>query len=181
MQTGKHGHAKVHLVGIDIFTGKKYEDLCPSTHNMMVPNVKRQDYALVDIADDGFTTLMDDEGSQREDLKLPEGELGDEIRTRFNEYVFIFMFGYIPTALFWAFISLRLLVSSPRSLPILQPCWYQRSAHGVRPGRFGRRGHHCRQAQHQVKALQLVVHVGPWVPVASCLCVPWIGFGLLVK
>lgn len=89
-KTGKHGHAKVHLTGIDIFAGTKHEDLCPSTHNMDVPNVSRKDYQLNDIDADGFMSLMNDCAETREDLKLPGGDLGNEIRTKFaNEEVFM--------------------------------------------------------------------------------------------
>lgn len=79
-KTGKHGHAKVHMVGLDIFNGRKYDDLCPSTHNMDVPVVKRLDLQLISIGDDGFVSLMDDSGEVREDLRLPEGELGQKIK-----------------------------------------------------------------------------------------------------
>merc|ERR1739844_208762 len=79
-KTGKHGHAKVHMVALDIFTGKKLEDICPSTHNMEVPNVKRKDYQLLAM-DDDFLSLMDDGGDTRDDLKCPDGDIGDQIRT----------------------------------------------------------------------------------------------------
>lgn len=83
-KTGKHGHAKVHLVAIDIFTGKKLEDLSPSTHNMEVPNVRRQEFQLLDI-DDGFLSLMTVDGDTKDDVKVPDGELGDKIQAEFDE------------------------------------------------------------------------------------------------
>ncbi|XP_049850353.1 uncharacterized protein LOC126322536 [Schistocerca gregaria] len=83
-KTGKHGGAKVHLVGIDIFNGKKYEELCPSTHNMEVPNVVRTDCQLIDIHDDNFVSLLLDDGSTKDDLSLPTGELGENIKNAFE-------------------------------------------------------------------------------------------------
>ena len=83
-KTGKHGHAKVHLVATDIFTGRKYEDISPSTHNMDVPNVSRREYQLINI-DDGYLNLMSNDGSSKDDVKVPEGELGEQINAQFEE------------------------------------------------------------------------------------------------
>lgn len=65
-------------------TGKKYEDICPSTHNMDVPHVKREDYQLTDISDDGYLCLMADNGELREDLKIPDGEVGAQLRADYD-------------------------------------------------------------------------------------------------
>ncbi|KAL7785974.1 translation initiation factor eIF-5A [Trichoderma ceciliae] len=83
-KTGKHGHAKVHLIALDIFTGKKYEDLSPSTHNMDVPNVTRREYQLLDISDDGFLSLMNDDGDTKDDVRMPDGEVGEKINKLFK-------------------------------------------------------------------------------------------------
>jgi len=83
---GKHGAAKIHLVGIDIFTAKKYDEICPSTHQMEVPEVSRYEQILIDIAADEYLTLMSEDGkTTRNDLKLPAGELGQKIREGFEE------------------------------------------------------------------------------------------------
>jgi len=69
-KTGKHGHAKCNFLAVDIFTGKKYEDMVPSTHGTTVPIVKRSDWEIIDI-DGEEVTLMDDGGNQKTDLNLP--------------------------------------------------------------------------------------------------------------
>merc|ERR1719221_2127011 len=60
-KTGKHGHAKAHIVGLDIFTGKKYEDLCPTSHNLEVPFVKCTEYQLLTAdPDSGEASLLNE-------------------------------------------------------------------------------------------------------------------------
>merc|ERR1712039_565794 len=82
-KTGKHGHAKAHIVAIDIFAGKKYEDLCPTSHNLDVPFVKKTEYQLLSADEDtGEVSLLLDSGDTKDDLNLPTvvsvGEPTDE-------------------------------------------------------------------------------------------------------
>lgn len=81
-KTGKHGHAKANITGIDIFTGKKYEDCCPTSHNMDVPNVKREEYQLLDLdADAGSLSVLLENGDTKDDLNLPKDTEDDRTLT----------------------------------------------------------------------------------------------------
>ena len=86
-KTGKHGSAKCNFTTLDIFTNKKYEDIQPSSNTVQVPFITRKEYNLVDISEDDFCTLMDEEGNCREDVKLPDQPDGfaREIRNKFEE------------------------------------------------------------------------------------------------
>merc|ERR1719188_773445 len=92
MTTSKSGNqalSTAHLPPTDIFTGKKMEMLESSTHNCEVPNVSRAEYTLLDISEDGFVSLMDDDGETKEDLKLPSGtddlnKLQEELKKAFD-------------------------------------------------------------------------------------------------
>ena len=60
---GKHGHAKAHLVGLDIFTGKKYEETSQTSHSMEVPVVTKTEYPLMNLnADTGAVSLLQEPG-----------------------------------------------------------------------------------------------------------------------
>jgi translation initiation factor 5A len=84
-KTGKHGHAKCNFTAVDIFTGKKLEDMIPSSHGTTVPIVNKTDWEIINI-DGEELTMMDEAGNQKTDLNLPtypEG-LADEIRNAWN-------------------------------------------------------------------------------------------------
>jgi len=86
-KTGKHGHAKCNFTATDIFTGKKLEDMVPSSHGTTVPIVTKADWEIIDISEDGEITLMDEGGNQKVDLNLPLIPKGfdKEIREAWNE------------------------------------------------------------------------------------------------
>merc|ERR1711934_49080 len=84
-KTGKHGHAKCKFLAACIFTGATKEELCPATHGIDVPFVKKDDYMVNGIEDGGYLQLMhEDDGVCREDLQLPNVEYKTDDDEKFS-------------------------------------------------------------------------------------------------
>merc|ERR1712054_367122 len=70
-KTGKHGHAKCKFSASCIFTGATCEELCPSTHSIAVPFVKKSDYQIMGLEGD-YLQLMDEDYKTDDDNKISE-------------------------------------------------------------------------------------------------------------
>ncbi len=71
-KTGKHGHAKAHITALDIFTNKKYEKHEPSSHNLEVPIVFKNEFDLIDMTHEGGVTYLEENGEYNESLKIDQ-------------------------------------------------------------------------------------------------------------
>jgi translation initiation factor 5A len=86
-KTGKHGGCKVTFVVTDIFTEKKIDLMCKSQDRVAVPIITKHEYQLIDINDEtpAYLTLMSDRGENREDIQLPQNELGQRLQSDFSQ------------------------------------------------------------------------------------------------
>jgi translation initiation factor 5A len=69
---GKHGASKTLFDTKDILSGKNVQ-------HSALPEVVREMYSVIDINLEGYMVLMKN-GVLREDIRLPDGALGNEIR-----------------------------------------------------------------------------------------------------
>merc|ERR1711934_262448 len=76
-KTGKHGHAKANITGLDVFTGRKYVEISPTSHNMTAPTMFRSEYELTNVNADGEMELMDAVGTMNNLLRLPKDTHGE--------------------------------------------------------------------------------------------------------
>ena len=57
--------------------------MCPTSHSLPCPNVSKTEYNVVDLDEDGFLTLMSDNGDTRSDVQLPSADFyKPELRPR---------------------------------------------------------------------------------------------------
>jgi translation initiation factor 5A len=84
-KNGKHGHSKANYIAADIFNGKRYDDVCPSSRIVFCPVVTLTQYTLMDISEDKYMQLMSDDHEMKEDLVLPAGEDGEKMQKLFDK------------------------------------------------------------------------------------------------
>jgi translation initiation factor 5A len=82
-KTGKHGHMKVNITGVDVLTAKKYNDVLPGHANMTEFKLDKQEFQLVDISADALCCL-DGTGNEQKFNYDPESEVVKNMKVEFE-------------------------------------------------------------------------------------------------
>ncbi|KAI8870908.1 hypothetical protein GQ42DRAFT_104522, partial [Ramicandelaber brevisporus] len=88
-----NGQRKIHMTGIDMFkTNMEYMITCLDDQIMEVPVINYASYMLVGICNKGFMDLVPldtenvaDDSVLKDDLFVPDGELGERMRAMWEE------------------------------------------------------------------------------------------------
>lgn len=81
-KTGKHGHAKVRMEAISIFTGKKKVLVIPGHDRFELPMIDKRKAQVLSV-DEKNANVMDSESYETLDLDIPEKFI-DDIREEVN-------------------------------------------------------------------------------------------------
>merc|ERR1712194_746224 len=86
-KTGKHGHAKCNITGVDVLYGRKYNEVYPG-HIIMSkfePKKTEYDVSLIDVEDE-TVTCMDEDGKEFQfNLKPDKFPLHSELMKEYQE------------------------------------------------------------------------------------------------
>ena len=66
------------ITGMDIFTREHYEAAYSQSDTLDEVITKRKEYQVMDVKENGFLTLMSEDGETRDDLSLPSKEVFPE-------------------------------------------------------------------------------------------------------
>ena len=77
--------AKVHIIGKNIFDNTRLETILPSSSIVQVPIVRKKNYTLIDISDDLFVSMIDENNNVKEDLKMSE-DMYEKIKDKIYDH-----------------------------------------------------------------------------------------------
>jgi len=84
-KTGKHGHMKCNITGIDVLTAKKYNDVLPGHGNMVEFKLEKNELQLIDIAADGTTiSCLTKDNKEVTVVTNPEDEVFQKLKADFD-------------------------------------------------------------------------------------------------
>lgn len=60
---GKHGTAKIHVTGVNLFSNRKVDDIFSTAQTVWSPIVTKTEYEVVDIQSDDFVIVLKEDNT----------------------------------------------------------------------------------------------------------------------